>query len=65
MQFLGYSFIYDEDAFLYNHITVSSEITSIELSDGCFDGIYVSSDSNFEITLLFRDWIVCQSKDQF
>ena len=49
MQFLGHSFIYDEDAFLYNHVTVSSEITSIELSDGCFDGIYVSSDSNFEI----------------
>lgn len=49
MQFLGYSFIYDEDAFLYNHVTVSSEITSIELSDGCFDGIYVSSDSDFGI----------------
>ena len=49
MQFLGYSFIYDEDAFLYNHVTVSSEITSIELSDGCFDGIYVSSDSDFKL----------------
>ena len=49
MQFLGYSFIYDEDAFLYNHVTVSSKITSIELSDGCFDGIYVSSDSDFEL----------------
>lgn len=27
--------------------------------------ILESSDSNFEITLLFCDWIVCQSKDQF
>ena len=49
MQFLGYSFIHDEDAFLYNHVTIPSEITSIELSDGCFDGIYVSSNSNFDI----------------
>lgn len=49
MQFLGYSFIYDEDAFLYNHITIPSEITSIELSDGCFDGMYVSSNSDFDI----------------
>lgn len=49
MQFLGYSFIYDEDAFLYNHVTIPSEITSIELSDGCFDGMYVSSNSDFDI----------------
>lgn len=49
MQFLGYSFTYDEDAFLYTHFFVSSEITSIELSDGNFYGIYMSSNPDFDI----------------
>lgn len=44
MQFLGFSFMRGKDAYLYTYATTDSEITEIELSNGCFSGLYMSTD---------------------
>ena len=49
MQFIGYgSFIQDKDAFLYYNVTMDTPITTITLSGGQINGIYVSSDPSLE-----------------
>lgn len=49
MQFVGYdSFIHDKDAFLYHNVIIDTPITTITLSGGQINGIYVSSDPSLE-----------------
>lgn len=43
MQFLGYSFIHDEDSFLYNNVSIDENIDTIELSDAQFYLIFIST----------------------
>lgn len=57
MQFLGYSFIKDKDAYEYKPPIVEDDIVSVSLKGGLFDYLYMSTDTSLtQLDSSLPDW---------
>ena len=57
MQFLGYSFIKDKDAYEYKPPIIEDDIVSISLKGGLFDYLYMSTDTSLtQLDSTFPSW---------
>lgn len=46
MQFVGYSFLHDQDAYTYEYVTLDNSYSDVVLANGIYTALYVSNDTS-------------------